>query len=359
LRNVLYNMTTKITGVGNYIPSQTISNLFFDKHLFLDESGVTLQQDNATMAAKFKEITGIEERRYADNHQVNSDLGFIAAQAAIADAAIDPETLDYIIFAHNFGDVRFGTVQSDMVPSLASRVKHLLKIKNNFCVAYDLVFGCPGWIEGVIQAHAFIQSGIARRCLVIGAETLSRVVDMHDRDSMIYADGAGAAVLEISDDASGIQSHISASFTLEEKDYLHFGKSYDNESSPDIRYIKMNGRKIYEFALSNVPAAMKKCLDDSGYTVNELNKIIIHQANEKMDEAIVNRFYRLYDAPVPEYIMPMVIQKLGNSSVATIPSLLTMILKGELPDHHIQKGDLVLFASVGAGMNINAFVYRF
>jgi len=352
-------MTSKIIGVGNYIPSQTITNLFFDRHHFFDERGQTLKQDNATIAGKLKEITGIEERRYASNEQVTSDLGFLAAQSAIEDAKIDPDTLDYIIFAHNFGDVRFGTIQSDMVPSLASRVKHLLKINNNFCVAYDLLFGCPGWIEGMIQANAFIRSGIAKRCLVIGAETLSRVADIHDRDSMIYADGAGAAILEINDNQSGIKSHISGSFTSKEKDYLYFGKSYNNESNADVKYIKMNGRKIYEFALLNVPAAMKKCLDDSGYSIHQLNKIIIHQANEKMDEAIVSRFYQLYNTSVPENIMPMVIQKLGNSSVATIPSLLKMILKGELPAHTIQKGDVVLFASVGAGMNINAFVYQF
>jgi len=352
-------MTSKIIGVGNYIPSETITNLFFDKHQFLDESGQTLKQDNTTIASKLKEITGIEERRYAQKEQVTSDLGFYAAQSAIENSGIDPETLDYIIFAHNFGDVRFGTIQSDSVPSLASRVKHLLKIENNFCTAYDVLFGCPGWIEGMIQANAFIKSGIAKRCLIIGAETLSRVVDIHDRDSMIYADGAGAAVLEISNDETGIKSHISGSFTLKEKDFLYFGKSYNNESCPDIKYIKMNGRKIYEFALLNVPPAMKKCLDDSGYSINQLNKIVIHQANEKMDEAIVDRFYQLYDTPVPENIMPMVIHKLGNSSVATIPSLLTMILKGKLPEHTIEKGDVVLFASVGAGMNINAIVYRF
>ncbi|EJL68565.1 3-oxoacyl-ACP synthase III family protein [Chryseobacterium populi] len=352
-------MTSKIIGVGNYIPPETITNLFFDKHNFINKSGESLTESNAIIASKLKEITGIEERRYASNDQVTSDLGLIAAQAAIDDAGIDPETLDYIIFAHNFGDVRFGTVQSDTVPSLASRVKHLLKIKNNFCVAYDVLFGCPGWIEGVIQANAFIKSGIAGRCLVIGAETLSRVVDIHDRDSMIYADGAGAAILEVSNDESGIQSHVSASFTLKEKDYLFFGKSYNNEKCPDTKYIKMEGRKIYEFALSNVPDAMKKCLDESGYEINQLDKIIIHQANEKMDEAIVKRFYQLYDTPMPENIMPMVINKLGNSSVATIPSLLTMILNGELPSHQIDKGDVVLFASVGAGMNVNAFVYKF
>ncbi|SEH85149.1 3-oxoacyl-[acyl-carrier-protein] synthase-3 [Paenimyroides aquimaris] len=352
-------MTSKIIGVGNYIPSQTITNLFFDQHHFMDESGETLKQNNATIAEKLKEITGIEERRYADKEQVTSDLGLIAAQAAIENSGIDPETLDYIIFAHNFGDVRFGTIQSDTVPSLASRVKHLLKIKNNFCVAYDVLFGCPGWIEGMIQANAFIKSGIAKRCLVIGAETLSRVVDIHDRDSMIYADGAGAAVLELSNDDSGIKSHLSASFTLKEKEYLYFGKSYNNENCGNIRYIKMNGRKIYEFALLNVPEAMKECLDKSGYAIDQLNKIIIHQANEKMDEAIVKRFYQLYGQPVPEDIMPMVISKLGNSSVATIPSLLTMLLNKELPEHFLHKNDVVLFASVGAGMNINAFVYKF
>ncbi|HAO08957.1 MAG TPA: 3-oxoacyl-ACP synthase [Chryseobacterium sp.] len=353
-------MTGKIIGIGNCIPSETIDNLFFNVHIFLDDQGIILKDDNASLTEKLKKITGIEERRYASRDQVTSDLGLIAAKAAIEDSGIDPETLDYIIFAHNFGDVRFGTVQSDMVPSLAARVKHLLKIENNFCVAYDVLFGCPGWIEGVIQANAFIKAGIAKRCLIIGAETLSRVVDIHDRDSMIYADGAGAVVLEYNDqDNSGIQSHLSASYTLKEKDYLFFGKSYNNEACQDTKYIKMEGRKIYEFALVHVPDAMKKCLDESKYSIDQVNKIIIHQANEKMDEAIVERFYKLYGLKMPENIMPMVIQKLGNSSVATIPSLLTMILKGELENHEIQKGDIILFASVGAGMNINAFVYQF
>ena len=231
-------MTSKIIGVGNYIPTQTITNLFFDDHQFLDESGKSLLQDNATIADKLKEITGIEERRYAQTNQVTSDLGLIAAKAAIENSGIDPETLDYIIFAHNFGDVRFGTIQSDTVPSLASRVKHSLGIKNNFCVAYDMLFGCPGWIEAMIQANAFIKSGIAKRCLVIGAETLSRVVDIHDRDSMIYADGAGAAILEISTDDSGIKSHLSASFTMKEKDYLFLENHTTTKVVPTLGLLK-------------------------------------------------------------------------------------------------------------------------
>ncbi len=351
-------MTSKIISTGHYIPSETVTNFHFNGYQFLDAGGKKLNQDNETIAGKLQEITGIEERRYASSDQVASDLGFIAARSAIEDSGIDPETLDYIIFAHNYGDVTFGTVQSDTVPSLASRAKHLLGIKNNSCVAYDVLFGCPGWIEGVIQANAFIRSGIARRCLVIGAETLSRVVDVHDRDSMIYADGAGAVILEVSENGSGIKSHLSNSFTLKEKDYLYFGKSFNKENDPDTKYIKMNGRKIYEFAIQHVPGAMKKCFDASGYSIHQLNKILIHQANEKMDEAIVSRFYELYDLTVPENAMPMVIHKMGNNSVATIPTLFSMILKGELPGHVIREGDIILFASLGAGMNVNAMVYR-
>ncbi len=88
----------------------------------------------------------------------------------------------------------FGMTHGNTLPSLATRVKNHLQIKNPKCVAYDILFGCPGWVEGVIQAYAFIKSGIAKKCLVIGAETLSRVVDPHDRDSMIYSDGAGACM---------------------------------------------------------------------------------------------------------------------------------------------------------------------
>ncbi|MEO0525732.1 MAG: 3-oxoacyl-[acyl-carrier-protein] synthase III C-terminal domain-containing protein, partial [Bacteroidota bacterium] len=272
---------------------------------------------------------------------------------------IDPEQLDYIIFAHNFGDVSHGQSQSDTLPSLATRVKHNLRIKNPSCVAYDLLFGCPGWIEGVIQANAFIKSGLAKKCLVIGAETLSRVVDKHDRDSMIYSDGAGATIIEASDNTGEILAHATATHANGEAYHLFFGDSYNKECKSDTRYIKMYGRKIYEFAVTHVPKAMKDCLDSSGIDIKDVKKIFIHQANEKMDEAIVNRFYKLYDMETPEGIMPMNIHKLGNNSVATIPTLYDMVRHGKIENQGIQKGDVVIFASVGAGMNINAMVYKY
>lgn len=351
-------MKTRIIGSGSCIPEIKITNRDFGNHEFLDEGGRSLQHSTESIISKFTVITGIEERRYASHNLVTSDMAFVAAKAAIEDAAIDSETLDYIIFAHNFGDVGYGMTQSDTVPSLASRVKHQLGIRNPNCVAYDLIFGCPGWIEGVIQANAYIKSGIAERCLVIGGESLSRVIDDRDRDSMIYSDGAGATLLEAKDGPEGILCHKSSSHTFAEKDFLFFGPSYDIAQDTATRYIKMNGRKIYEFALTHVPHAMQSCLEKGNINIEDVKKILIHQANEKMDEAIVERFYKLYGLRPPKGIMPMSIHTLGNSSVATIPTLYDLLAKGKMEGHELAKGDILLFASVGAGMNINAFAYK-
>ncbi|WP_293871963.1 ketoacyl-ACP synthase III [Flavobacterium sp.] len=351
-------MNIKITGSGSYIPTEIVSNKDFAEHVFLNDDGTPFPHPNDIIAEKFLEITGIRERRYVTNDLNTSDIAYLAAKKAIEDANIDPETLDYIILAHNFGNVRKGAIQADLVPNLAARVKFDLRIKNPKCVAYDMLFGCPGWIEGVIQAQAFIKSGMAKKCLVIGAETLSRVVDLHDRDSMIYSDGAGATVIESTNETGGILAHETATFTYDEIYYLFFGNSFNKTLNPDVRYIKMHGRKIYEFALSNVPKAMKECLDKSGININEVKKILIHQANEKMDEAIVQRFYKLYNQEPPEGIMPMSIHKLGNSSVATVPTLYDSLVKEEIENQNLNKGDVILFASVGAGMNVNAIVYK-
>lgn len=322
----------KITGTGSYIPNLVTSNESFQDWTFLNEDGSNIDSSNSIIIEKFKDITGIHERRYIDDNLVNSDIAFFAAERAIATANINPEELDYLIVAHNYGDIKHNSVQSDTVPSLASRVKHLLKIQNPNCVAYDILFGCPGWLESVIHANAFITSGMAKKCLVIGSETLSRVIDKFDRDSMIYSDGAGAVVLEAvnEDDSEGIIAHQTVTHTKEEAHFIYFGKSNDKTQKENTHYIKMYGRKVYNFALTQVPLAMKSCLDKSGVDISKIKKILIHQANEKMDEAICERFYALYNLPMPKHVMPMSISELGNSSVATIPTLLDLLIKGKL-----------------------------
>jgi len=351
-------MNIKITGVGSFIPEKIERNSDFEEHRFLNEDGTAFNQPNAVIIEKFEAITGIRERRYLQEELTNSDIAYFASERAIEDAGIDAEELDYIIVAHNYGDVRHEGMQSDTVPSIASRVKQKLKIKNPHCVAFDVLFGCPGWIQAVIQAHAFMKAGMAKKCLVVGSETLSRVIDPHDRDSMIYSDGAGATVLETTEDEGGILAFEAATFALEEANFIYFGPSYNKDHTDERRYIKMHGRKIYEFALNQVPQAMKACLEKSGVPITEVKKILIHQANEKMDEAIINRFYRLFGRPAPQHIMPMSIHELGNSSVATVPTLLDLVLKGKLEGQKLEKGDTIILASVGAGMNINAIVYK-
>jgi 3-oxoacyl-[acyl-carrier-protein] synthase-3 len=351
-----------IIGTGSYIPSRRIRNEDLVSRQFFASDGNPLDRStNDQIVAKFQKITDISERRYVDDDLVASDIGFLAAERALKASGVDKESLDYIIVAHNFGDIRHDNRRSDFVPTLAARIKHRLQLANPECVAYDLPFGCPGWLQGIIQADYFLRSGDATRALVVGAETLSRVCDLHDRDSMIYADGAGATLLEARefDSPRGILSHATRSDTLEHARLLWMGSSYDLEQADDALFLKMHGRKLYEYALTNVPGVVKTSLERAGAGLSEVRKVLIHQANAKMDEAILTRLFRAYDVEeIPENIMPMTISWLGNSSVATLPTLLDLILRGEMEDQEMKSGDLVVFASVGAGMNINSMVYR-
>jgi 3-oxoacyl-[acyl-carrier-protein] synthase III len=354
-------LNTVITGTGSYIPSRIIKNSQFTKQIFFEKDESKISSPGEEVVGKFRDITGIAERRWVTEDQTTSQIAAMAAEKSIEAAGIDKETIDHIIVGHNFGDVVQGTIQSDFLPSIASRVKHKLQIKNPSCIAYDLIFGCPGWIQGIIQADSYIRTGLAKRCLVIGAETLSRVVDIYDRDTMIFSDGAGACIVEglTENEKRGILSSSMMNHAVEEAYYLYLGRSNKPESDPKIRYIKMHGRKIYEYSLSFVPSAMKAALDKTDIPIEKIKKVLLHQANEKMDEAIVKRFYRLFKVQADmQEVMPMNIHELGNSSVATVPTLYDMIIRGDLNGHQIKPGDHLIFASVGAGMNINAIVYK-
>ncbi|RMG79473.1 MAG: ketoacyl-ACP synthase III [Bacteroidetes bacterium] len=352
-----------IKATGCYIPEVVVKNEDFLTNKFFEKDGTLVNKPNEEIIKKFEDITTIQERRYAPDNLLTSDIATLAAENALRSSKIDPETLDYIIVAHNFGDVRADNKQVDIVPALAARVKYNLKIQNPYCVAYDVIFGCPGWLQGVIQADYYIRSGQAEKVMVIGAEILSRVTDPHDRDTMLYADGAGAVILEAveSEEPVGIIKHKTRSDTYQYSKMLLMDKSYNPEAATLTDFfLKMNGRRLYQYALSNVPDAVKSCMDEAGVSITEVKKFLIHQANGKMDDAILQRIYKLYNiTDIPENIMPMTVQKYGNSSVATLPTLLDLILKKQLPPHEIRKGDLVVLASVGAGMNINAVIYKF
>lgn len=351
---------TVISATGSYIPPVRVPNDYFLDHEFRGPNGEPIDKPSAQILKQFESITGIRERRFITDDVVNSDIAADAAQQALDSSGIDPESLDGLIVAHNFGDVRSGSRHSDMVPALASRVKAKLRISNPRTVAFDLVFGCPGWLQGVIQAHTMIRCGDAKRVMVIGAETLSRVSDPHDRDSLIYADGAGAVILEAAngDQPVGILSHIARSDSIDHSQMLFMGPSYHPDAFLEALFLKMEGRKLYKYALNTVAGAIKEALERAGIHLRDMKKILIHQANGKMDDAILTALYRLYNIEPTPNVMPMTISWLGNSSTATIPTLLDLICKGDLEGHSLTPGDPIVFASVGAGMNVNAVVYR-
>ena len=343
-------------------PSKIVKNDDFKNNEFFDPEGNKFETSVDEIISKFEDITEIHERRHVKEKYVTSDLAFFAAESALEDAKIDKETLDYIIVGHNFGDIKAKSSQINILPTMSSKVKEKLGIQNPKTVAYDMLFGCPGWLQGVIQANYYIKSGDAKKILVIGADVLSRISDPHDRDSMIYADGAGAVILEgISSEVPvGILAHSTRTDTDGQAYNLWLEKSYNPDFKGNDLFLKMNGRKLYNYALSYVPSLVKECIEKAEVAIEDIKKILIHQANAKMDDAILKRIFKLFNIKrIPDNIMPMTISKLGNSSVATLPTLLDFILKGKMPEHIIKPGQLTAFASVGAGMNINCVIYKF
>jgi len=346
-----------ITGTGNYIPESKIPNKHFLGREFYNSDGMKIKKANIDIINKLEEITCINERRYVTDNLNTSDIAFMAADRALENT--DRENLDYIIVAQNLGDVRANSNRSDMVPTIASRVKHKLKIKNPYTVAFDIPFGCPGWLHGMILADYYIKSGDAKKVLVIGAEVLSRVTDPHDVDCMIFADGAGATLVEATDRNAGILSHVTRSDTIDNVYLLRTGRSYNPDYTGDELFIKMNGHEIYKYAVRTVPLVIKQSIDKAGFTLADVKKVLVHQANQKMDQAILERLLKLYHIKnIPRDIMPMTISWLGNSSVATLPTMFDLLQRGKLDNHKLHSGDIVVFASVGAGMNVNSMVYR-
>lgn len=351
---------TIIIGSGSYLPTKIITREHFMDSVFYTDEGEKIEKPIEEVIQKFVDITEIENRRYLEDDEFNSDLGHRAAVEAIADAKIDKEDLEYIIYASNFGEVNKDGM-TNFLPSMSARVKNKLGIKNRKCVNYDMIFGCPGWVEALILADTLIKSKNAKLILVVGSETLSRVTDAFDRNKMIFADGGGAVVVTATDDETvGIIADCTICDNDIELNYLENSPSLKKDEDQRPLYIRMHGRKIYEYALKNVPDAIKETIDKANLTLDDIDKILIHQANAKMDYAMISRLHKLYGKDDYDHsIAPMTIQKLGNSSVATIPTLFDLILKGKIKDQKFKEKGNIVFASVGAGMNINALVYRF
>lgn len=350
-----------ITGTGAFLPGKIMTNDAFIGNTFYKPNGERITKPTSEIVQKLRDISGIYERRYIEDHHDSADLGAIAGKRAIEDAGIDLETVDGIIAAHNFGNMVHGDRAHHLIPNLAALIKNKIGIKNPNCTAYDVLYGCPGWLLAMQQAHMAIATGYNKRVLVIGVEVITRILDPHDMDTMLFGDGAGAVIVEAveEEEQRGILYYESVSHCEDEVEYLEMGSSYNPDSTIGTT-VKMVGKKVYRYAVNEVPKIITSCLEKTGIKLADVAKILPHQANEKMLIAIGEKLYAQHELEVDlcERI-PISLRELGNASVATIPTLLDMILKGEMRGHAINDGDVVVMASVGAGMHTNALVYRF
>ena len=353
---------TVISGTGTVIPDLLVPNSHFESNEFYDRGGKRIEKSGAEVIAKLESICGIRERRYIPFEQDSIQLMTEASRLAVEDAGLDVNQLSGIIVAHNAGNMVPDTGAFHTVPNMAAVLKHELHSANHDCFAYDMLFGCPGWLQGIIQAHQAIRAGDAERALVTGLEVASRLLDPHDPDSMILADGCGACVVSGSDNVGekGVISYSTFSHAMDDNRIIYLGPSL----KPDVEgscYFHMNGRAVYKYATEWVPKVIKAALDKANVTVDDVDIFLLHQANAKMLDAIAANLAGLCNVSVDDFAgkVPSTIEFLGNTSVATVPTMLDLIRKHKLDGFDIRHNDVAVMASVGAGMHCNAIVYRF
>lgn len=340
-------------------------------------------------AELIEEVTGklkanIEQRIHSMD-LTTSGLATIAAKNALAPLINNRENtrkgndagIDGIIVGTNYFDLNQKDPRSSTVSGIASKVKNQLGITDSNVFTMDISSGCPGSMDALITAYAYILSGMAKRVLVIGAETLSPTIDPYDRNGAIFADGAGAIVVERKDskDRFGVIAPAWNSHTSDE--YLNVIKmdsqSYNNLHTLAGLVLHMNGKKVYEYVSGTVPKVAQQSLDAAGLTIADIDKIVFHQANERLlavflakmlSKAFPNDYKGLTDPEKQEKamatgLMPMNIKENGNSSVATWLVLLDEVLRGKIEGQELYYGNKILIGSVGAGMNIRTGIYEF
>ena len=315
-------MTTKIIGIGSYVPDTVVTNQDLMKCLDTDDAWI-------------RERTGICERRVSKD-MGTCGLAIEAAKRAIDDAGIDPKEIDLIVLATSSGDRAF--------PAAAMDVQAAIEAVN--AVGFDITAACSGFIFGLHIAHSFFAAGIYKTALIIGAETLSKVVDWTDRGTCIlFGDGAGAAVVRASE--TGIIRTLMGSdgtkgWTLECQ-ARNLGNCV-NGIKPELGFMKMDGKEVFKFAVRKVPEIVAQILEDAQMDPEEIKYFVLHQANFRILEAASRRL------KVPMDRIPVNIDRYGNTSAASVPILLDELKR----DGKLERGDKLVLAGFGSGMTWGA-----
>ena len=315
-------MTARIIGTGVYVPEQIVTNKDLMKFLDTDDAWI-------------QERTGIRERRISTKEST-VDMATEAAKRAIADAGIKPEELDIVIVATSTGDKGF--------PSAATEVQAAIGAAN--AVAFDITAACSGFIYGLHIVQDFFQAGIYRTGLIIGAETISKVLDWTDRSSCIlFGDGSGAAVVRAEETgvirtlagSDGTKGHVLSCQARSLGNFL-------TGTKPELGLMEMDGQEVFKFAVKKVPEIVNQLLTETGTDRNEVQHYVLHQANIRILESASKRL------KIPMEKIPVNIDRYGNTSAASIPILLDEMKR----DGRLRRGDKLIMAGFGAGLTWGA-----
>lgn len=315
-------MTTRIVGTGSYVPEQRVTN---------DNLAQIVETNDEWIRSR----TGIGERRIA-TVEGTSRIGARAALKAMEQAGVDPEEIDLILLGTSTPDCCF--------PSGACEIQGIIGAVNAAC--YDISAACTGFVFALNTAHAFINSGIYKTVLVIGADVVSKLVDWTDRGtSVLFGDGAGAVVVKA--DEKGILG-INMKSNGTKGEVLTCGARTNGNfllgKKPEMGYIAMDGQEVFKFAVKRVPECISEILENSGVSAEEIRYFIIHQANYRIIESISKRL------KVDMERFPVNMERYGNTSSGSVPILLDELNR----DGALKRGDKIVFSGFGAGLTWGA-----
>jgi 3-oxoacyl-[acyl-carrier-protein] synthase-3 len=318
-------MNARILGTGSYLPEGLLTN-------------ADLEQRIETTDAWIVERTGIRERHVAAEGQFTSDLAVEAAKAALLSANVDANDIELIVLATTTPDRVF--------PSSACLVQGKLGITNG-CPAMDVQAVCSGFIYALSTANAFIRSGQVKTALVIGAETLTRITDYHDRGNcMLWGDGAGAVVLGASQEEGIISTHLHADGRHEEMLYVEGGGT---RGIGEPAYMRMQGNGVFKMAVNTLDAIVDETLAANGLQKSDLDWLVPHQANKRIIDATARKLDMSMDRVI------LTVGEHGNTSAASVPLALDTGVK----DGRIKRGELILMEAFGGGFTWGSALVRF
>jgi 3-oxoacyl-[acyl-carrier-protein] synthase-3 len=313
-----------VRGIGSYLPERIVTN---------EELSKTIETSDEWIQQR----VGIKQRHIAADGELTSDLATHAARRALDNARLSAAEIDLIIVATTTPDLTF--------PATAAIVQQKLGMHHG--AAFDLQAVCSGFVYGMVTADSFLKNGIARRALVIGAETASRILDWTDRTTcVLFGDGAGAAVLELGGD--GDRGILASSIRSDG----HFADKLNTtggvSATGTIGHIHMEGKEVFRHAVGKITDVVENVLSATGYTVKDLDWFVPHQANRRIIEGAGEKLH------IPPEKVVITVDRHANTSAASVPLALTEAVS----DGRIKRGDLVMIEAMGGGFTWGASLIR-